>query len=450
MTLVEGFEPDAIALAALLAREGRAVTIAGPNAAPPPVRALRELGVEVREHADLDADTGEHDEAFLDVWTPEVAPRVVQLRAAGCRVRCLADLVLERARVPTIGITGTAGKTTAAIFAAALLRGTGTTVHASTTARAGNLWPSAELLAPVDDGIAVLELTSSHLCFATTSPTIASVTSFWPDHLELHGSLARYRAAKEAIVLGQSETGSVVVNADDPEAVAIGSLSPGRAFAFSATKEVARGAFRRGSGVVLRDGEHESTIPLPAGLDDPRLAALLGAAAVTLAAGRWPTTLGPLPRPPFRAAVVGRRGSTELVDDGLAATPAKTAAALRERAAGSVVLVAGGLLEVDGLEVHATVAENELLHRACDEVRRAARLVILFGPAAERLANVLGPHRVRLTSSLDEAISSAARVLRDDDAALVVSPMFPLPQPDRERIASRLEELATTARFPGS
>ncbi len=46
----------------------------------------------------------------------------------------------------------------------------------------------------------LLELTSSHLAFMRTTPTVAAVISFWPDHLELHGSLARYRAAKETIV----------------------------------------------------------------------------------------------------------------------------------------------------------------------------------------------------------------------------------------------------------
>ena len=70
----------------------------------------------------------------------------------------------------------------------------------SKTARAGNLWPTAELLRPRSDGLLVMELTSSHLCFTSRSPAVAVITCFWPDHLELHGSLERYRAAKETIV----------------------------------------------------------------------------------------------------------------------------------------------------------------------------------------------------------------------------------------------------------
>ena len=121
-TLVEGFDTDAVALARLLATEGRSVTLAGSGTASAEALALRALDVDVRERADLDREPGEHEEAFLDVWTPEVAPRVCRLRAAGARVRCLGDLVLERARVPTIGVTGTAGKTTTAFLVVQLLR----------------------------------------------------------------------------------------------------------------------------------------------------------------------------------------------------------------------------------------------------------------------------------------------------------------------------------------
>jgi UDP-N-acetylmuramoylalanine--D-glutamate ligase len=440
--LIEGFDHDAVALARLLAKEGRRVTLAGPGAASQTALELRSAGVEVRAHADLDSNPGRHEEAFLDVWTPEVAPRVELLRESGCVVRCLGDLVLERASVPTIGVTGTAGKTTTALFLAYLLRSAGATVHTSTTARAANLWPTMELVPPPTDGVVLMELTSSHLCFTTRSPRIAVLTCFWPDHLELHGSLARYREAKAAIVRFQRPGDMVVVNEDDPGAAAIADLSPGRRYGFSAADEVDAGAFVHEQEIVLRDTVGERSFRVPLGLDAPRLQALLAAAATTLAAGAIPEQLGPPQAPPFRATRVGRLGSTELIDDGMAATPAKAASTLDEHPDASVVLVAGGELENAGLPVHSSPEEEALLEHACAEARRVARFVVLFGPAAERLAPFFDPARTLRATSLDEAIELASEHA-GDAKVLVVSPMFPLDLAEREKIAPALAALAT-------
>ena len=205
--------------------------------------------------------------------------------------------------------------------------------------------------------------------------------------------------------------------------------------------EVAEGAFLRGGALVLRDEGGERALRLPDALDRPRLQALLAAAAAALAVGAAPEALPSLRAPAFRSARVGRLGLTELVDDGMAATPAKTAAALLPRANRSVVLVAGGELESAGLAVHASPEEHALLARACAEARRVARLVVLFGPAAKTLAPLLDPRRTLVESSLDEAIAAAARHAEGAEA-LLVSPMFPLSLEERKRIAPALEEVA--------
>jgi UDP-N-acetylmuramoylalanine--D-glutamate ligase len=430
-------------LARTLAREGHRVTLAGPGDASQQALELRASRVVVRARTSLDTEPGHHDEAFLDVWTPEVAPRVALLRESGCVVRCLGDRVLERSPVPTIGVTGTAGKTTTAAFLTYLLRTAGSTVHTGTTARAGNLWPTAELLPPPTDGVVLMELTSSHLCFTTHSPTIAVITCFWPDHLELHGSLERYRAAKEAIVRHQRPSDIVVANEDDDAAAAIASLSPGRHFGFSATREVEAGAFVRGPEMMLRDASGERSFALPPTLDAPRLQALLAAAATALAAGALPETLRAPEPPPYRAARVGRLGDTELIDDGMAATPSKTASALHEFPDASVVLVAGGELEAAGLPVHASREERKLLEEACAQARRVARLVVLFGPAATRLAPSFDRRLTLRATTLDEAIALAS-THAEGAKMLVVSPMFPLPPEDRERIAPALRALTET------
>ena len=173
-------------------------------------RTCRLLGVDPPRGLEFEVVSSPPDDvdiAYLDVWTAEVDDRVRRLRERGARLSCLSDLLLERASIPTIGVTGTAGKSTTASFVAQLARLAGPEpVFTSTTARSGNLWATEESLAVLEQerGVHVVELTSSHLAFMRTSPHVAVVTSFWPDHLELHGSLAAYRRAKEQIVRDQT------------------------------------------------------------------------------------------------------------------------------------------------------------------------------------------------------------------------------------------------------
>ena len=47
-------------------------------------------------------------------------------------------------------------------------------------------------------GLCVAELTSNHLAVCSASPQIACITNVWPDHVDQHGSLAAYLAAKRA------------------------------------------------------------------------------------------------------------------------------------------------------------------------------------------------------------------------------------------------------------
>ena len=209
------------------------------------------------------------------------------------------------------------------------------------------------------------------------------------------------------------------------------------------TSEVDAGAFLRGDTVLLRDATGERSFRLPQSLDAPRLQALLAAAATAVAVGALPEALGVPEAPPYRATRVGRLGATELIDDGMATTPTKAASALHEYADGSVVLVAGGELESAGLAVHASREEQALLEQACAEARRVASLVVLFGPAASRLARFFDRRRTLRASTLDEAIALAS-THAEGASVLVVSPMFPLPPADRERIGPALEALAAS------
>jgi UDP-N-acetylmuramoylalanine--D-glutamate ligase len=442
IALVEGFDADSVALARYLVTGGHEVRLAGQASATSSAEALSALGVSVEPLADLDRDPGAADIAFLDVWTPETAPRVGRLRAQGTRVSCLGDLLLEQWRGPTVGITGTAGKTTTTALVTSMLEAEGTGVAVSAGAASGNLWPTSDMLAALNDdsdapqGVLVLELTSSHLCFMHRSPAIAAVVSFWPDHLELHGSLHRYRSAKATIVRHQLPDDVLVVNLDDAAAT-FAAAARGHVRAFSLHRPVGHGAYvRDASTLVLVDPagvEHRcrpwNDVPTHPGN-------VAAAAAVAAAAGASPGAVeagmaagAPLA---FRAHEIGTFAGVAWVDDGMAATPAKTAALLARYPDSSIVLIAGGLDDAGGGRVHAAPEEAVLLEGACDEIARAARSVILFGEGGARLGALLTRRGADLHEVDDLAAAVAFAAARAEGAAAVVfSPVFPVSLADR-------------------
>ena len=212
--LVDGVGADADALRALLTREGWELRVE------PPV-----------------------DVAFIDPWTPETAPLVRELRRLGTRVTCVGDLVLARSTVPVVGVTGTAGKSTTSWILRTLLTAAGVEVHAATSPN-GQLWPTCDLVG-AERGLVLVELTSSHLCFMERSPSIAVVTSFWPDHVELHGSLEAYRAAKERIARFQTGDDVLVLPRDDDRTAWLRDVGDARIVWFSEGELDARRRRRR-------------------------------------------------------------------------------------------------------------------------------------------------------------------------------------------------------------
>ena len=414
-------------------------------------RPCSELGIHVEPGADLDADPGPAEIAYLDVWTPEVAPRVRRLQAQGTRVSCLGDLLLERWEGPTVGITGTAGKTTTTSLVASILEYARIDAAVSRGARAGNLWPTGDLLdripggggggAPSSDTLLVLELTSSHLAFMSHSPDLAAVISFWPDHLELHGDLASYRSAKETIVRHQRTGAAVVVEADGASS-GFADSTPADLVEFSLRRPVERGAFVDAvRGLVVVDATGETPMgAIHEGATHP--GNIVAAAAIAAAAGVGPAAIEQgivtATTPPWRGQTAGTLAGIPVIDDGMAATPGKTTATLARCPARSVILIAGGSSDAGGGPVHASPEEQALLERAADEIARVSRTVIVFGAAGPRLAALLHTRGVEVVESLDlrAAVAAAARCVAPGVGRVVFSPLFPVTLQDRERFAT--------------
>lgn len=168
----------------------------------------------------FDPDT--NDMSALDdvIWSPGVPhthptahPLAERARAANLKLRCDVDLLAETQTEATfVGITGTNGKSTTTALTAHVLKTAGKRVEVG-----GNLGYTALDLAPLGaNGIYVLELSSYQTeltpSLACSTAVLINVT---PDHLDRHGGLDGYIAAKALLFANQRDGAMAIIGQDD-------------------------------------------------------------------------------------------------------------------------------------------------------------------------------------------------------------------------------------------
>ena len=376
---------------------------------------------------------------LLSPWTP--LPPIPP--GAASALSGSADLLLRFSPIPVLGVTGSAGKTTTARLAEAMLVASGVETLTARDAPADNAWPTAALLERVlaarPPAWCVAELTSSHLAVSSASPHVACVTNVWPDHVDLHGSLAAYLEAKRRIVAFQGAGDWVVVNAGDPGAVELAEASAGRVVRCSpagpasdpgAGVEAGR-LVARIDGAVSDLGPARALPPPPGGENGllAGVAALLAGAtpeAIAQALAGWRGLA-------LRRERLGAIDGAPVIRDALAATPAKAAAGLALHPPGSVVLIAGGHDDLGGGTMHDAPGERELFAHAAEVAARACAHAALFGPAGPRLARALetaGLRSVTVHDALPEAVTDARSHARPG-RTLLFAPWFPTTPAER-------------------
>ncbi|MGH7094927.1 MAG: Mur ligase family protein, partial [Stellaceae bacterium] len=128
---------------------------------------------------------------------PKPHPVVERARADGTEI--IGDLELlfrAQPRARFVGVTGTNGKSTTTALTGHVLRAAGIAAEIG-----GNLGTAALSLAPLGpDGVYVLEASSYQLELLNTLVfDIAVLLNITPDHLDRHGGMDGYIAAKERI-----------------------------------------------------------------------------------------------------------------------------------------------------------------------------------------------------------------------------------------------------------
>jgi len=217
--LIIGLGKSGASTARYLSREGARMVLTDSRAAPGGLDDLRALpGVESIHVGAFEAPAPLSQFAFAVVspGVPLDDPFIEQLRAA--KLELIGDIELFARHLATphaspltpnvIGITGSNGKSTVTELVGAMAREAGVKAGVG-----GNLGTPALDLLDDSNQLYVLELSSFQLETTETLKLVAAtVLNISPDHLDRHGSIERYTAAK-ARIYAHAQT--AVVNRDD-------------------------------------------------------------------------------------------------------------------------------------------------------------------------------------------------------------------------------------------
>jgi len=178
---------------------------------------LRSAGIDVRLGGHRPDDLEGIQLVVTSPGIPPTAPVFGWADERGLDVWDELELGARLASAPYIAVTGTNGKTTATGMIASCLRAAGLDAAAC-----GNIGFPFTTAARAGFQALVVEVSSFQLSRQRSfHPRVSVLLNLAPDHLDHHGSLDRYRAAKASVFALQGGDDVHVGNADDPAARAV-------------------------------------------------------------------------------------------------------------------------------------------------------------------------------------------------------------------------------------
>lgn len=318
----------------------------------------------------------------------------------------------------TVCVTGTKGKSTTTALLAHLLRASG-----ARTGLVGNIGlPLLEALdpqpAPAYWAVELSSYQTGEVARSGAHPQVAVVLNLFPEHLDWHGSEARYIEDKLALVTVAAPR-IAVLNAADPHLAAL-SLPDSEVVWFNQPQ----GWHMRGEW-VYRGGQQvfdTANTPLPGRHNRGNLCAVLAAIE---ALGLDAVALAPAVqdfRPlPNRLQTIGSRDGLRFVNDSISTTPHASLAALECFAGQRIALLVGG--HDRGLDWQDFVA-----HMAHDVPPVEIVTMGANGPRIHSLLQPLadaGRFGLHAAGDLDEAVRLACAALGGQGGVVLLSPGAP-------------------------
>jgi UDP-N-acetylmuramoylalanine--D-glutamate ligase len=424
--LIIGAARQGLALAGYLARQGASVTLNDKSSPEQMQEAMNSLS-----GLDIQWVLGSHPASLLDHTdlvcisggVPLTLPLVVAAQQRGLPLSNDSQIFLEEVPCRVIGITGSAGKTTTTTLVGRMAQ---TAVCAPHTAWVGGniglpLISSLDQMKP--DDTVVMELSSFQLELMDRSTQIGAILNITPNHLDRHGTLAAYTAAKARLLDFQSTEDIAVLNREDQGSWGLLERVKGNLVSFGArrpsTNKMQGSFYENGSICLLTNDQVNIVMPKETILlrGQHNLMNVLAACAIANAAGFSTESMV--------AGVTGFGGVAhrlELVclhkgaawyNDSIATAPERTMAAIRSFDESLVLLLGGRDKNLPWEDLAA------LIHQRVDHV-------ILFGEAAEKIERAIGatsngqrPYTLQRFPTLHPAVLAAAEIVQPGDVVLL-------------------------------
>jgi len=316
------------------------------------------------------------------------------------------DLFAAECTAPIIAITGSNGKSTVTAMVGEALTAAGLS-----TAVGGNIGTPALDLLDCDVDVVALELSSFQLERSRAIPVAAAVVlNLSPDHLDQHGDMAAYRAAKARIY---ADCKHAVVNRDEPDlARLVKRGTPVTTFGLDQPATGQLGICRTARGECIACGDDiliaVDELPLIGrhNLSNAMAALALGAALGVNLNG-MAQALRRFRGLAHRMQVVSTAVGVQWIDDSKATN---VAAALMSLAAieDPFVLIAGGDAKGASFKTLAAALEGR------------SGAVILFGRDARQMATELtGSCQLQVVTDMHEAVGAALQLVAPGHTVLL-------------------------------
>jgi UDP-N-acetylmuramoylalanine--D-glutamate ligase len=361
------------------------------------------------------------DQVFASPAVPRDSSYLIAARAHGVPIDTEMNLFMRLCHGRVIGVTGSNGKTTTTSLIGAILQ----RAHPRTWV-GGNIGRSLlpEVSAILPDDAVVLELSSfqlADLAAVGRSPHIGLFLNLSPNHLDRHGTMEDYLAAKMHIFAYQEPGDLAILNADDPRLQPLVSRMRGQVRLFSGAHAVQDGAYVEGDRVVVA---HAGVAADVCGVGDIPLLGRHNVAnvlAAVAAADAWEVSpalmreaIRAFPGVEHRLERVRVHRGVSYYNDSIATTPTGTLAAL-EAIQQPIWLIAGGY-------------DKGLPFQPLGEaIVRRVKGVFLIGATTPQIAQAIAQARlpgrdlpaVQRCGDLPAAVRAASTAARPGEAVLL-------------------------------